>query len=345
MVSIITGLIESGFNDIIVVNDGSASEHLAPFDVVSKFPECTVLNHPSNKGKGAALKTALSFFLEFRPEKAGVIMMDADGQHRPADAAACARELIKSEDAVVLGVRDFLHPDVPKRNSFGNRLTAFVFRVIFGIKIKDTQTGLRGVPTSHIPLMLEVPGKRFDYETNMLIEIEQVGIPFNEVSIQTVYEEGSNERSHFRPFVDTLMISLRLLKYAMSSLISSVVDVGIFWFALHSLGAALGLWSIPVCTAIARLFSSFLNFNINKRFVFKRKKMFRSLIWRYYTVAVTQMLTSALLLWILAQLVDGTHAAGLMTLLKAAVDTILFFISYHIQRSWVFKHNYGASSL
>ena len=337
ILGVVSGLVDAGFGDVIVVNDGSDEAHLEIFERVAAFPQCTVLTHPRNQGKGAALKTAFSFFLRERAGKSGVVTMDGDGQHLSGDAVKCAEAVLQAGGSVVLGVRDFHHADVPRRNSIGNRFTAFALRLLFGIKVRDTQTGLRGIPAKHVPMMLDIPGNRFEYETNMLLEAERLHIPFYEVEIETVYEEGSNERSHFRPLVDSLRIFSQLSKYAVSSVLSFLIDIGIFWLTIRAFGPTLGLLSIPVCTAIARVFSSFINFNLNKLFVFRRRKSYGSHLWRYYALAVVQMLASAGLLWVLAYIFVGSQAAGLLTALKMLVDMALFCGSYYIQRIWVFK--------
>jgi len=337
LVHVVDGLIEAGFGDIIVVNDGSDEAHAEPFDIIGKKSGCTVLTHPQNIGKGAALKTAFSYFVQNRPEKEGLVTMDGDGQHLCADVVKCAHEVMQSVTSVIIGTRDFRHADVPRRNSLGNRLTAFSFRILFGIKLTDTQTGLRGIPVEYVPMMTEIPGNRFEYETNMLIEIERQGLKFLEVDIETVYEEGSNSRSHYRPLLDSIIIFSRILKYSVSSLLSFFVDIGLFWLAIHFLRDTLDPWSIPAATAIARVFSSFFNFNIYKLIVFRQKKSYSSHLWRYYTLAAVQMLTSAGVLWVLDSLLAGTRTAGLLSFLKMLVDTALFFMSYYVQRRWVFK--------
>lgn len=337
LVEVVSELIGTGFDDIIVVDDGSGAAFLPIFDKVGGFPQCTVLTHERNLGKGAALKTAFGYFLSSRPDGIGVVTMDGDGQHLCSDAAKCAVAVAQHSDSIIMGVRDFKHPDVPRHNSFGNRLMSFSFRILFGIKLRDTQTGLRGVPAQFVRQALEIPGHRFEYETNMLLEMKRLDVPFYEVGIETVYEEGSNERSHFRLFVDTAAIFLRIVKYAMSSLISFLVDIGVFWLTLQFLGRFLEPFSIPVCTVIARLFSSFVNFNINRLFVFERKQSFKNYIRRYYTLAASLMLASAFILWAIAQLFRGAEVPVAVTLLKVIVDFVLFFVNYYLQQHWVFK--------
>jgi len=336
LVDVVKGLIETGFSDIIVIDDGSRPEYTEPFAEVEKLPECVVVRHPRNMGKGEALKTAFDFCLKNRPALAGVITVDADGQHKCEDAVKCALALKQNSDSVIMGVRDFKQRDVPARNSLGNRVTALAFRVLFGIRLRDTQTGLRGISAQHFTMMTEVRGSRFEYETNMLLEIEQRHIPFLEVEIETVYEEGSNERSHYRPFVDSIIIFSRIFKYSISSIMSFVVDIGLFWLAMRYLAAFLVPWSIPACTVIARIFSSFFNFNFNRRLVFRRRKAYGSHLKRYSVLSVLQATVSACFVWLLAWLLTEAGTAGIVTLLKVAVDTMLFFLSYHIQQKWVF---------
>lgn len=105
--TVISGLEDAGFDDIIVVNDGSREDCLKFFPDPSLHPSMTLLTHEVNRGKGAALKTAFSWFIENRPEREGVVTADGDAQHRVCDILGCAEEMLESGD-LVLGVRDFL---------------------------------------------------------------------------------------------------------------------------------------------------------------------------------------------------------------------------------------------
>jgi glycosyltransferase involved in cell wall biosynthesis len=337
MVYVVTGLIEAGFRDIIIIDDGSDDEHYTTFEQIQELPECVVLSHPDNMGKGAALKTAFSFFQQTRTGKKGVVTMDGDGQHLNDDVVKCATALLQSDEAIVMGVRDFYNADVPMRNSIGNRMTALAFRLLFGIRLRDTQTGLRGIPTQHIPMLLGIRGNRFEYETNMLLEMKKRNIGFQEVGIATVYEEKAKRQSHYRPFADSMTILSRMIKYTTSSFISFLVDVGLFGLTIRLFGGALGVLAIPVCTVLARICSSFVNFNINRSLVFERHRSFGRQMLCYYLLAVVQMSMSAALLWLAAFLTDAGYAVGILIAFKTIIDTTLFFISYYIQRKWVFR--------
>ena len=198
---VIDGLLEYGFTDIILVNDGSKPENMHYFEAAAQHPQVHLLHHEVNRGKGAALKTAFAWFLENRPDAAGVVTVDGDNQHHPEDTRNCCEQMLKTR-RMVLGVRDFSLPDVPARSKAGNKITSFVFKVFVGMKISDTQTGLRAIPRDKLKLLLNISGDRFEYETNMLLAMKTYNIAFDEVKIRTVYIE-ENKSSHFRAFHDS----------------------------------------------------------------------------------------------------------------------------------------------
>ena len=330
------GLCQAGFTDLLVVDDGSGPEFAPLFQQVQAVPGCTLLRHPVNRGKGAALKTAMDYFLQHRPEQAGVVTADADGQHLPQDIAAVARAMLDSGQ-VVLGVRDFSDPIVPWKSRAGNRITIAVFRLFLGMKISDTQTGLRAIPRQHLPLLAGAKGERYEYETNMLFLMNRCRIPFGEVRIAAVYLEG-NRSSHFRVVQDSLRIYALILKYLCSSLGACVVDELAF-FLLKLLGAFSFLPIPTTFTAafLARAVSSLFNFLVNARLVFEEQVSPRSLI-RYYILAVCQITVSACLVFLVEHVLSISSPA-LVTLAKVVVDTLLFFISFRVQHRWVFRRS------
>ena len=186
---VVDGLVEHGFQNIVIVDDGSDDEHRHWFDETEQYPQCHVLHHGVNKGKGRALKTAFAYVLEKLPEVRGVITIDGDGQHLLGDIVACGEKMLEHGDKVVMGCRDFSLPGVPPRSVAGNRTTSRLFRICYGIKLSDTQTGLRAIPRSCLERFCAIEGERFEYETNMLLYMKRLGIGFVEQPIETVYDE------------------------------------------------------------------------------------------------------------------------------------------------------------
>ena len=341
LIAVVDGLLEYGFTDIIMVNDGSKQENLHYFlDLAAQHPEIHLLHHEVNKGKGAALKNAFRWFLQNRPEGYGVVTVDGDNQHHPADTKACCEHMMKTGHTV-LGCRDFNQEDVPARSSFGNKTTSMIFKLFVGMTISDTQTGLRAIPRKVLEQLVDVYGDRFEYETNMLLAFKQKGIPFDEVKIRTVYIE-ENKSSHFRVIHDSWRIYKLILKhffrYTLSSLVSAVVDTGAYSLLSWIFGAFAKGFALTAAAGVgARVISSLLNFYMNKKLVFQTEVDTKKAMLRYYALALPQMAAQVLLtqgVYTLFAIPDSAN--GLRTLIYAIVMTCLYFLSYMIQQRWVF---------
>jgi len=339
---VINGLLEHGFTDIILVNDGSKEENLHYFlEEAEAHPEIHLLHHEVNRGKGAALKTAFTWFLENRPDGLGVVTVDGDDQHHPADTRNCTEHMLESGH-LTLGCRDFTLDHVPARSRFGNHTTSLVFKIFCGMTISDTQTGLRAIPRKDLIILNQVYGDRFEYETNMLLALKENGIPFDEVKIRTVYIE-ENKSSHFRAIRDSWRIYKLILahffRYTISSIVSFVVDAGLMGLLTFLLKGLLTL--IPALdflpTLIARVVSSLLNFFMNKTLVFRAKTDTRKAMIRYYLLAIPQLIAQSLLEMAFFGIFSiGPERAGLRTLIHIVVMTVLFIISFTVQQRWVF---------
>ncbi|MFB7142585.1 glycosyltransferase [Gottfriedia sp. NPDC056225] len=323
--------LKSKFNPhIIVVNDGSDAKYNGIFQNLRQVDKCTVLEHPHNLGKGMALKTGISYFLKNFSNSAGLVTADCDGQHTPKDIDQVANALMASPDNLILGVRNFSEENIPFRSRFGNTLTRSIFKYLTGLSITDTQTGLRGIPVSYMKFLLDMSGARFEYELNMLLGCKQQGIDIKETQIETIYLD-KNSSSHFNPLVDSIKIYFVFFKFLSSSLISFVVDYGLFVLFIflleHRIGtSAAVLWA----GIISRVISSIVNYILNAKTVFKHSSA-RSVI-RYYILSGIQMIVSA---YGVTFLQNAFHGGA--SILKIVVDLLLSFSSFKIQNEWVFE--------
>lgn len=191
--------LKSHFEHVVVVDDGS-SRGSEVFDGLRVLVD-TVLRHEVNRGKGAALKTGFAWIRERLPEVRTVVTVDADGQHRLADVLKVAAASLGHSDGLTLGVREFAG-EVPFRSRLGNVWTRVLFRLLTGLAVRDTQTGLRGIPRGLFARMGEIPGDRYEYELRMLVDARSHAAPPLQIPIETVYLEG-NGSSHYRPLRDT----------------------------------------------------------------------------------------------------------------------------------------------
>lgn len=320
-------------SNIVVVNDGSAPR----FDGIFRELEesgVVVLRHAVNQGKGRALKTAFNYCLLQDPDLIGCVTADSDGQHHPDDIVRCAQELRQHAGSLVLGCRDFDDASVPSKSQYGNKITRTLFQYLCGLKITDTQTGLRGIPAQFMKELLVVPGERFEFETNMLIASKN-RYPIQEIKIKTIYDSKTNHATHFNPIKDSLRIYRILgkvfLNFIISSLSSSIVDLSLFAILCALLRGTSGY--LFIATALARIVSASYNYFVNYHIVFSSKEQHKRSTVKYIILAIIQGTLSAILVNSIVMLVG----AKFELLIKIIVDTSLFIISFYIQREFIFK--------
>lgn len=200
----------SNYLQIIVVNDGSNTKCASIFASIDAISQVMVLEHIKNQGKGAAIKTGFNWVLNNHPHCAGVITVDADGQHSPEDVAKIADRLLQQPRHLILGVRDF-DQKTPWRSRFGNQLTRRIFRALYKVDIRDTQTGLRAIPQQLVKAFIAIPSSKYEYEMFCLIYTVKSGYQVEQVKIQTLYFD-QNRESHFNPLVDSLRIYFAFLQ-------------------------------------------------------------------------------------------------------------------------------------
>lgn len=332
-------LLEEGFKNIIVIDDGSNEESQKYFDEIRKHPECTVLVHEVNRGKGAALKTAFSYLAENRPDIEAAVTADGDGQHDTNSIKNCLKKFSENRDAVIFGGRDFSDKEnIPWQSRYGNKISSVVYRFSSGINLKDTQTGLRVIPSSCFERFSKLNGDRYEYETEMIIDIASNDIPYHEVPITTIYI-NDNESSHFNYVRDSVKIYVvvlkNLAKFLFNSLLSWVIDEGFYYLFLTVLAGSHEKRTL-LAVLFARILSSIVNYALNRKTVFKSHESVWKTALKYYILAACMLAISMGLVDIFAVKilkVDGF----LSVLVKCVVDIVLFALSYTVQRKWVFK--------
>lgn len=334
--SYVRSLNDSADCRMIVIDDGSHMEHAGLFRKLEEYSNCTVLHHESNKGKGAALKTAFQYVLNKMPECETVVTADSDGQHLLQDIKHMAEEAKKHPDSLILGERNFSQPGVPHRSAFGNRCSSILLAILYGKWIPDTQTGLRGFNRNLIQHFLQIDGYRFEYETAVLIACIRENIPIRMISINTVYSLDDH-KSHFNTFSDGIkvvkVLFAEFFKYTISSILCAILDLGLAWlilYLLRGMAAHEELLRIFIATCGARAVSTTMNFLLNRNLVFHGKGY--KCLARYLILCVCIMCLSSLGVYFLRVVFNIDEISG-----KLLCDTFLFLISYYSQEHWVFS--------
>lgn len=311
--------------EIIVVDDGSDTSCHSIFNTLGEEYHCILLRHHTNQGKGRALKTAFNKIACDYPDVDLIVTVDGDGQHLPDDIFNCLDHA--SHFGLTLGVRQFTQ-DIPWKSRAGNLITRNVLKLFTGIPVSDSQTGLRVFSKNAMIAALGVSGERYEYETNMLIELHNQGFTFNEVPIATVYYDN-NARSHFNVFKDSWLIYKVFIKYLFSSASAFVLDLIIFSLVLTFMDSQ-SLRSITIATFIARFISSLYNYKVNQKLVFQQSS--QAAIIKYFSLVIVQFISSSLLVYFLNRSLIRVNT----TLIKVFVDFFIFMLNFYIQKKYIF---------
>ena len=306
----------------VVVNDGSGEAYEPIF---ARVPEgIALLRHEVNRGKGAALKTAMRYVLDNLPECEYAVTADADGQHTYEDIRMVTQSAQTHPGTLVLGSRAF-DGKVPFKSRAGNAITRQVFAVASGVKLRDTQTGLRAFDRKAMEFFVTIPGERYEYEINMLLYSAREGIPMREETIRTIYIDD-NSASSFNPLKDSIKIYMCIFKFAASSILAFLIDWLVFGLMLKITGL------IKPSQIVARVVSATVNFVVNKKVVYQSKGNWLRELIRYALLALGNLVVSLLILEPLSNAMGGhVHLAYIL------VQVIMYILNFFIQGRFVYK--------
>jgi glycosyltransferase involved in cell wall biosynthesis len=164
----------AAWREIIVVDDGSGDSTSARAAAAG----ACVIRHPYNKGNGAAVKTGIRHAHgEF------VLIVDADGQHQPADAARLAARL--GEYDLVVGARAATTQATAARRRGNEVLNAFA-SYLTGRSIPDLTSGFRGARREHLHEFLHLLPNGFSTPTTTTLAFIKAGynVAFEPVAAQ-----------------------------------------------------------------------------------------------------------------------------------------------------------------
>lgn len=312
--------------NVVVVNDGSNTRCDHIFATLREH-HIHVLQHATNLGKGQALKTAFNHVLTQHPDAPGVITADADGQHAVNDIIKVSEAFTQNPASLWLGVRVF-DGKVPFRSRFGNEMTRWVCRLFINQPLKDTQTGLRGVPRSFMQHLLSVQSSGYEFELDMLILASKNHLAIKEYPIKTIYN-NNNESSHFNPIIDSLKIYFVFFRYLFGSIVCGALDYLFFSITFFISG------HIFISESLARGLSGSINFVLNKHVVFRSDHDTLPQIQRYILLCAVNLGISWAIIKSLTFIGVSEYVGKLIAL------GILFIANFAIQRLMIFTREPG----
>jgi len=191
---------------VITVNDGSTDATPA---VLADWtacrgpgsPERYIVTHPANRGKAAALRSGFALAAELGYTHA--LSIDTDGQLSPEQAPEMFKLARANPEALVLGVRDASAGDYPARSRLGRRSANLLIFMECGLRVADSQCGLRVYPLA-MPELHQCRAGRYGFETEIIVRAGWAGRSIAEMPVRCTYFSGERRVSHFRPWVDSL---------------------------------------------------------------------------------------------------------------------------------------------
>jgi len=189
--------------EIIVVDDHSTD---GTWEILQglRIPGLRLFRHEVNRGKGAAIRTALA-----QATGDAVIIQDADLEYDPQDYLKLIQPLLQGRAKVVYGARD-LSKQKPLLH-YGNRFLTWLTNLLYGTHLTDMETCYK-LMAREVVHGLTIECSRFDLEPEITAKIARRGYAIVEVPIS--YSPRTEKK--LNPWKDGLPALRALIRYRFS---------------------------------------------------------------------------------------------------------------------------------
>ena len=274
LVSLISELCDSGFKQIIVVDDGNGATLSAFFEHIEEKYGAIVLHHDINLGLGRSLKTAFNHALCSYDDLKGCVISDCNGQYKISDICRCAEALLENPESLIITKRQKADCDITFSNKLTNSIFKYSYRFLFGLTVNDSQSILKAIPAKYMKKLLKVAGEGYPFDTNILVYTKNYHIDVIEIECETVYSERKKP-DKYRTLRESFFIYVNFATYMLISIWATIVDIVLFTLLCAILERFRFLKSfqiyIYISTIIARIISATMSYKFNFRFVFRKK--------------------------------------------------------------------------
>ena len=182
---------------VVVVDDGSSDATAE----AARTAGAEVHRHERNRGKGEALQTGIARALESEPQ--ALVLLDADGQHDPADLPRLLAAWDDRRPDLIIGARLHDVGRIPPARYWTNYIGSQILSRMTGYDLEDSQSGYR-LLAAPLARRMQLVSRGYAVESEMLIKAARYGARLEHVRIRTIY---NGTGSHFQPVRDTFRIS------------------------------------------------------------------------------------------------------------------------------------------
>ena len=174
--------------EVVVVDDGSTD---GTTHILAALEDSTVqvVRHPSNRGKGAAIRTGLE---HVRGEL--VLIQDADLEYDPEDWPRLLRPVLRGRSQVVYGSRfSGEGGSMPASDWLGNRVLSLTTNLLYNTSLSDMECGYK-LFTRKVLDDITIESDRFDFEPEITAKVLRRGYRIYEVPVSYAGRAASEGR-------------------------------------------------------------------------------------------------------------------------------------------------------
>ena len=215
------------WHQIIVVDDGSGDATAER----AREAGATVVQHPYNKGNGAAVKTGIR-----TATGDYVLIIDGDGQHRAADAPRIVSKL--GDYDLVIGARS-TGTQVNHARLIGNSALNWLAGYLTGRTVPDLTSGFRAARRSHLREFLHLLPNGFSTPTTTTLAFIKAGYNVWFEPVEAEARVGRSNIKFVRDGLKFLMIALKIVTLFSPLRVFLPISLAAF-FA----GAGYAVWTI-----------------------------------------------------------------------------------------------------